>query len=79
MTRRIPLSLAYAAGALAEGAWTLFSKKGEPPITRFVAVELAKDHFFSLEAATRDLRYRPEITMKTALLHTISDLKIRGF
>lgn len=79
LTRRIPLPLAYAAGALAEGVWTLFSKKGEPPITRFVAVELAKDHYFSLQAATRDLGYEPETTMETALRNTISDLKARGF
>lgn len=79
LMRRIPLPLAYAAGALAEGVWTLFTKKGEPPITRFVAVELAKDHYFDLRAATRDLGYRAEITMESALLNTIRDLKTRGF
>lgn len=79
LTRRIPLPLAYAAGALAEGVWTLFSKKGEPPITRFVAVELAKDHYFDLQAATRDLGYLPETTMETAVHNTIRDLKVRDF
>jgi nucleoside-diphosphate-sugar epimerase len=79
LTRHIPLPMAYAAGALAEGVWHLFSKKGEPPITRFVAVELAKDHYFSLEAATRDLGYRPKVTMATAVRNTISDLKVRNF
>lgn len=77
LTRRIPLPLAYAAGALAEGIWTLFSRKGEPPITRFVAVELAKDHYFDLGAAKRDLDYVPETPMKTALQNAISDLKSR--
>lgn len=79
LTRRIPLALAYAAGGLAEGAWSLFSKKGEPPITRFVAVELAKDHYFDLQAACRDLGYKPEYAMETALAVTIQDLKERGY
>lgn len=79
LTRRIPLPLAYAAGGLAEGVWSIFSKKGEPPITRFVAVELAKDHYFDLHAAYRDLGYKPEYTMTAALAATIRDLKKRGF
>lgn len=79
LVRRIPLPLAYAAGALAEGVWRLFCKKGEPPITRFVAVELAKDHYFSLQAATQDLGYQPEIPMEIAVQNTIRDLKVRNF
>jgi len=78
LTKRIPLRVAYAAGALAEAVWHLFSKKGEPPITRFVAVELAKDHYFDLEAARRDLGFEPAHPMDQALEATIADLKNRG-
>jgi nucleoside-diphosphate-sugar epimerase len=79
LTKRMPLGLAYAAGALAECAWKVFAKSGEPPITRFVAVELAKDHYFDMEAANRDLAYKAAFDMKTALKATIKDLKARGF
>ncbi len=79
LTKRIPLAVAYAAGALAEGIWTLFSKKGEPPITRFVAVELAKDHYFDLQPAYQDLDYKPEHSMQAALQGAIRSLKGRGF
>ena len=79
LTKRMPLGLAYAAGALAECAWKVFAKSGEPPITRFVAVELAKDHYFDMEAAHRDLAYKAAFDMKTALKATIEDLKARGF
>jgi len=58
--RRISLPAARRIGAFAEGAWSLFRLPGEPPMTRFVATELAKDHWFSIEAARRDLGYRPE-------------------
>ena len=79
LTKRMPLLLAYVAGAVAECAWKVFAKSGEPPITRFVAVELAKDHYFDIELAHRDLGYKATVDMKTALKATIEDLKARGF
>ena len=45
LKRRVPLKLAYALGWLLEGIWSMRSRADDPPITRFVAVELAKDHF----------------------------------
>ena len=32
-------------------------------MTRFVAAELAKDHWFDISAARRDLGYAPHISM----------------
>lgn len=78
LTQKIPLPLAYAAGGLAELVWKLGNKSGEPPITRFVAVELAKDHYFDLSAAQRDLNFTPAYEMQDALDETINDLKQRG-
>ncbi|MGZ0708558.1 NAD-dependent epimerase/dehydratase family protein [Coraliomargarita sp. W4R53] len=79
LTKRIPLQVAYAAGAIAECVWKLFGKVGEPPITRFVAVELAKDHYFDMEATYQDLGYQPAMSMEAALGETIKDLRQRGF
>ncbi len=69
----------FAAGGLAELTWKVLQRSGEPPITRFVAVELAKDHYFDLAAAERDLGFHPAYSMEEALSQTISDLKARGF
>lgn len=79
LTKKIPLVAGYAAGAIAECIWKVLSKSGEPPITRFVAVELAKDHYFNVEDAYQDLGYKPSIEMEVAVQNTISDLKERGF
>lgn len=79
LKQKIPLPLAYVAGGMAELLWELFNKADEPPITRFAAVELAKDHFFDLSAAKRELSFRPAYTMKEALKKTVKDLKGRGF
>ncbi len=73
ITRRVSLSTASAVGAVCEAAWRVLPLKGEPPMTRFIAAELAKDHWFSIAAARRDLNYVPRITMAagTAELVTV--------
>ncbi|HEY1848759.1 MAG TPA: NAD-dependent epimerase/dehydratase family protein [Opitutaceae bacterium] len=62
--RHVPLGAAWAAGAAFEAAWSLLPLKGDPPMTRFVATELAKDHWFDISAARRELGYAPRIGMK---------------
>ena len=79
LTTKIPLPVAYAVGALREGLWKVLGRRDEPPITRFVAVELAKDHYFDISAARRDLGYLAHTPMAEALNQTILDLKRRGF
>lgn len=79
LQKKMPLWLAYAAGWTAELIWKLLSKSGEPPITRFVALELAKDHYFDANAAREELGFKPAFSMETALERTIEDLRGRGF
>ena len=59
VTQKISLKKAYTIGSILEAAWTLLRLRGEPPMTRFVAVELAKDHAFDVSAARRDLGLQP--------------------
>ena len=63
ITRHVSLGTAYRAGAVLETAWRWLPLKGEPPMTRFVAKELATDHWFRIDAAKRDLGYAPRVTM----------------
>ena len=58
-----------------ELAWRVFKFKGEPPMTRFVAVELAKDHYFDSSNAKKDLGFQPKHTMDEAVRKTVEDLK----
>jgi hypothetical protein len=67
VTQRISLRKAYFLGAVLETIWSLFKLKGEPPMTRFVAVELAKDHWFDVSAAQKDLGLKPSHNTWTAL------------
>ncbi|NCG09142.1 MAG: NAD-dependent epimerase/dehydratase family protein [Verrucomicrobia bacterium] len=78
ITATVPLPLAYGVGALCENLWKLLRRTDDPPMTRFVAVELAKDHYFDIGAARRDLGYQPQTDMATALEKTVADLRERG-
>lgn len=75
LKERIPLPVAYSLGTMLEALWQILPLKGEPPLTRFAAVELAKDHYFDLSNAQSDLNYQPSYSMEDALSETIEDLK----
>jgi nucleoside-diphosphate-sugar epimerase len=78
VTRRIPLGVAYSVGAACEAAWAVFRLGGEPTMTRFVASELARDHWFNITAARRDLEYTPRVTMAEGTAELIGGLRRRG-
>lgn len=73
--RSISLKAARRLGAVLEAAWSLLPLKGEPPMTRFVASELAKDHWFDISAAKRDLGYRPRVSMEEGMRRLLPSLK----
>ncbi len=58
---------AYLAGALLETLFKTFRVSAEPPMTRFVAEELSKSHWFNIEAARKDLGYAPKISTNQGL------------
>lgn len=64
--RRVGERAAYAAGASLEFAWSLLRLQGEPPMTRFVARQLARSHTYDLGPAQRDFGYRERIDMAHA-------------
>jgi nucleoside-diphosphate-sugar epimerase len=67
VTGSVPYPVAYAAGALLEGVWTVFGLKGEPPMTRFLAEQLSTPHWYDISAAQRDFGYTPKITTAEGL------------
>jgi nucleoside-diphosphate-sugar epimerase len=68
VTRTISPQLAVALGGICEGLWGLLRLRGEPPMTRFVAHELASAHWFDISAARRDFGYHPEVSIQDGLL-----------
>ncbi|MFG0255903.1 MAG: NAD-dependent epimerase/dehydratase family protein, partial [Rhodopirellula sp. JB053] len=66
-TKKISYQAAYAIGAGLESIYRSLRRSDEPPMTRFVAAQLAKDHYFDITAAKERLGYRPTVTMTDGL------------
>ncbi len=75
LTRSISLGKAYRIGAVLEFFWRYLLLPGEPPMTRFVATELAKDHWFDISRARRDLGYHPVVAPQEGLDEYVRSLK----
>ncbi|MFO0921531.1 MAG: NAD-dependent epimerase/dehydratase family protein [Pirellulales bacterium] len=57
----VPLPVAYAAGWMLEKIYSGLRIQKEPPMTRFVALQLGVDHYFSIESARKRLGYEPKL------------------
>lgn len=69
----ISFKAAYWLGFFLEGLFKLFGiYKPEPPMTRFVAMQLAKNHYFSHEKARRDFDYHPSISIEEGFKETFT-------
>lgn len=62
VARSVPYPLARFAGGVLESIWRVTGRSDEPTMTRFLAAQLAKDHYFNLGRARADLDYEPKIS-----------------
>jgi len=69
--RRIPASVAYAAGYCLEGIYGALKKQEEPRMTRFLARALSCSHHYDISRAKRDFKYRPVIGNEEGLRRTV--------
>lgn len=74
VTKHLPLGVAKAVGGLCEVFWRALPLAGEPPLTRFVAKELASDHWFDVSGARRDLGYIPRVSMAAGTAELVASL-----
>ena len=65
--KKISGSSAYMLGTLLEGTYMWFRLEKEPPMTRFLAEQLARSHWFSIDRARRDLGYEPRLSTAAGL------------
>jgi nucleoside-diphosphate-sugar epimerase len=75
VTKKIGYGTAYAVGTLLEGIYMWFSMAKEPQMTRFLAEQLARSHWFSIEKARRDLGYRPRVSTAEGFERLVAWLK----
>lgn len=82
VSAHVDIKTAYRIGWLMEKTFKLAGiQKPEPPMTRFVALNLGKSHYFSHEKAKRDFGYTPRISIEEGLKRTFAlreQLKLSG-
>ncbi len=75
VTASIPFPVAYILGAAAETAYRALHRDDEPPMTRFLARQLATAHWFDLGAARRDLGYAPRVSVDEGMARLRAHLR----
>ena len=67
VTRTVSPTVARLAGAVLETAHRAFRLPGEPMMTRFLVQQLSTSHWYNIEAARRDLGYKPAVSIDEGL------------
>ena len=62
VTREISTAAAWRLGIAWETAYRLLRIEREPPMTRFLAAQLGRSHWFDISAARRDLGYQGAVS-----------------
>ena len=60
--KSISLSAAWKIGAVFEALWSILRLRSDPPMTRFLAAQLATSHYFDISRARQDFGYQPALT-----------------
>ena len=61
--RRISTTTAHLLATVAETVWKAGGSRSDPPLTRFLAAEMATDHWFNIDASRQQLGYSPSCTV----------------
>lgn len=75
ITGQVSANTARRAGAILEWVWKALRLSGEPPMTRFVAAQLATSHSYSMEPAKLDFGYVPIVDLDEATERAIAAFK----
>lgn len=67
VTKRISANAAYRIGAVFESVYSLLRISSEPPMTRFLASQLAASHTYRIDKARRDFGYVPIVSVDEGL------------
>jgi nucleoside-diphosphate-sugar epimerase len=75
--KKISYNVAYGLGLVMEGIFSFLPASLEPPMTRFVAGQLAFSHYFNISRAKNELNYSPAISPEVAFKRTVDWLEKR--
>jgi 2-alkyl-3-oxoalkanoate reductase len=71
---RIPFLAAYGIGGMLETVHRVLVPDKEPRMTRFLAEQLAKSHYFSTAKAKNDLGYTPIVSTEEGMIRVLDGI-----
>lgn len=72
----VPYRVAYAAGWVFEKAYSLLGREDDPPMTRFLAEQLATNHWFRVDRAMRELGWKPRASVEDGIRAIATERKM---
>lgn len=72
--KRISFYWAWRLGAILETAYEMINKQDEPRMTRFLAAQLAKSHYYDISRARQELGYQPQVSHTQGLRRLAENL-----
>ncbi len=75
VTRKVSFRAAYRAGWILERIHTILRLRNEPKMTRFLAEQLAKSHWFSINKAKSILSYSPLVSTQEGMENLLGWLR----
>ncbi len=70
--KSISTGTAWRVGAVLETIWNTLGLRSDPPMTRFLAAQLGRPHYFRIERAWHDFGYHPLISTEEGLRRLIA-------
>lgn len=68
ITKKVPFKVAYSVGFMIEMGLKLVGKYDiHPPMTRFVALQLGKSHYYNHHNLEHDLGFKPKYSIEEGL------------
>jgi len=67
LKKTISRRAAWTLGAALEAIYTVLRLPGEPPMTRFLAAQLSRSHYFDIRRAREDFGYTPTISTEEGM------------
>ena len=74
-TRHVPFAVAAAGGGAVERVWARLGRDDDPPMTRFLAEQLATAHWFDQRRTREALRWSPRVGLDEGFARLAASLR----
>ena len=75
MQKSLSPAAAWLLGAAWEAVYAVLRLQGQPPMSRFLARQMAASHYFNIARAREDFGYRPKISMAEGMARLAAALQ----